>query len=195
MVQSATSSLIKEEKDDDFDKDEDDNNDSFHLPNSTGEDVTPKSTHTPLRKSSRTSVLNRKPFVKPKKQKAGAVNSKKQKPGAVNSKKQKPGAKLVGAQKRKQGGVMKILSANSDKKKTLAMIVSTEAEVKRPRRGERPLSTRRAAVFATNLYERTAEGLFRCKECGKEAKLQTNIRKHLRKHTGQYESAFSSTCF
>lgn len=90
---------------------------------------------------------------------------------------------------------MKILSANSDKKKTLALIVSTEAEVKKPRRGERPLSTRRAAVFATNLYERTAEGLFRCKECGKEAKLQTNIRKHLRKHTGQYESAFSSTCF
>ena len=185
MVQSAASSLIKEEKDDDFDKDEDDNNDSFHLPNSTGEDITPKSTLPPLRKSSRTSVLNRKPFVKPKKQK----------PAALKSKKQKPAAKLVGAQKRKQGGVMKILSANSDKKKTLAMIVSTEAEVKRPRRGERPLSTRRAAVFATNLYERTAEGLFRCKECGKEAKLQTNIRKHLRKHTGQYKSAFSSTCF
>ena len=190
MIQTAPSALIKEEKDEDYDKDED-NNDSLNIPNNTSEDVTPKSTHPPLRKSSRTSVLNRKPFVKPKKQKP-----EKQKVVALKPKKQKPATKLVGAQKRKQGGVVKILSTGSNKKKTLAVIASTETEGKRPRRGDRPLSTRRAAVFATNLYERTAEGRFRCKECGKEAKLQTNIRKHLRKHTGQcWFAFFTCLCF
>ena len=178
VVQTSQVALIKKEKDDDYS--DDINEDSLTLPDNTDEDAAPQSTtQPPLRKSSRTSVLNRKPFVKPKKQK-----QTKQKPAALKSKKQTPAAKLVGAKKRKQGGVMKILNTSGgDKKKTLALI-SAEGGVKRPRKGDAPRSTRRAAVFATNMYERTAEGLFRCKECGKEAKLQTNIRKHLRKHTG-----------
>ena len=72
------------------------------------------------------------------------------------------------------------------KKKAAKSVVAMETEVKAEatEEEEREWKPRRSKL-ATNLYEKTPEGRFRCKECGKEAKLQTNIRKHLRKHTGQ----------
>ncbi|XP_070209172.1 zinc finger protein 583-like isoform X2 [Littorina saxatilis] len=79
----------------------------------------------------------------------------------------------VGAKKRKQGEVVKIQGRGGDQKKILALVPSDLARA------------HKGGVLATNLYERTPDGMFKCKECGKKATLQTNIRKHLRKHTGE----------
>ncbi|XP_070209170.1 zinc finger protein 709-like isoform X1 [Littorina saxatilis] len=81
----------------------------------------------------------------------------------------------VGAKKRKQGEVVKIQGRGGDQKKILALVPSDLARA------------HKGGVLATNLYERTPDGMFKCKECGKKATLQTNIRKHLRKHTGERE--------
>ncbi|XP_076456749.1 uncharacterized protein LOC143291051 [Babylonia areolata] len=156
----------------------------------------------PLRKSLRTSVLNRKPFAMPRPSRrrrnaptpptrlpansagrATAAAKHAAKPPAKPPPRTSP-PKPSGARKRKLGAVKKkgvVPPAKKGVRETM------EVEVKEEEEGveSKPRRCRQRSGLATSMYERTAEGKFRCLECGKVAKLQTNIRKHLRKHTGE----------
>jgi hypothetical protein len=48
-----------------------------------------------------------------------------------------------------------------------------------------PLRQSRSGTRLRNMYQKLKDERFKCNVCGKIAKEQTNIRKHLRKHTGE----------